>query len=307
MGKRKKKQRGGDQQDSTSPAKAKPTTAVGTAMTQAKAQDDINKKLSGTADVKVIKGFGKKPEGKVIHAVTDVDQSALCDARIKDIAFNVELTGADVTCAKCKGYAVYKQLVSGDDEKPEPAKKSTAKKSKDVKTKKGAAKKKDIPKDAGAEDDPDEVNEVIDGTMETLKSLMTLRLQKMEKRLITKLEAYCEKILDARPLFFIARKANNMYQIIHDPSRYVICDNVKESDAEVLLELYLAIEAKWDGQSKPSSQWLSAIRKIHEKHFPKKAPKDESKRSLKRRSPRPSLKRRKDRKPEKRVIKRRSK
>jgi hypothetical protein len=122
-----------------------------------------------------------------------------------------------------------------------------------------------------------------------------------------KLEKYCQALLDARPVFFIARKANNMFQIIHDPSRYVICDNIKESDAEELLQKYLSIECKWDGQTKPSAEWLSSLRKIHEEYFPDKIKKKEEKRTLKRRKPSPSLKRRKDRKPEVRKIRRRSK
>lgn len=282
-----------------------PSTSMSDAMD--KAQEEKKSK----PEPKIIKGFGMKTDGSVIHAVTNIDQSALCDIRTKDISISDDLTAKDVTCRKCQSYAIFKQALSTTTGH-EPAEKAVAKaeedskKSKDVKVKKGDAeekkeeeKKEDIPEDTAISDDD------IDGIMETVKVLLNQKLKKVEKRLVKKLEKYCEKIMDVRPVFFIARKANNMYQIIHDPSRYVICDNVKESDAEVLLQKYLGIETKWDGQTKPSSQWLTALRKIHEEHFGKDVQKE--KRVLKRRKPKPSLKRRKDRKPVIRKIKRRQK
>lgn len=288
-----------------------PTTSVGKAITKAKKTKKV--KVDKT---KIISGFGKKPGATVIHAITTIHQSALCDVRLKDIPLDDNLTAKDVTCSSCKKYVVYKQLLelSAESESSAQSKASVQSESsvasksvnvsKGVKKKKSAA-KKPVP-DKKAEVESGQEDEVIDGIMESLKGLMTHRLQKMEKRIMKKMEIFCQELVSERATFFIARKANNMYEIIHDPSRYVISDNITESDAEKLLQEYLAIETKWDGQSKPSPTWLSAIRKIHEKYFPKKM-KDKGKRELKRRKPRPSLKRRKDRKPVERKIKRRHK
>jgi len=289
-----------------------PTTSVGKAMTKAK---------NNSPKPKIIKGFGSKTDGAVIHAITDIEQSALCDGRIKDIAYNDDLTAIDVTCAKCQKYVVFKQaldlskvaLPETEKPKPKPKKKKIEKgKVISVKDKPPVATIDEVVEDRSETSDPsesvnEEQQESIDEMFEKLRTMMDFKFKKLEGRLQSKLEKHCDKIIIAKPSFFIVRKANNMYEVIHDASRYVICDNVKEADAEALLILYLEIEPKWDGQTKPSKEWLGAIRKVHEEYFPKKtAEKTGGKRSLKRR-PRPSLKQRKDRKPEKRTIKRRSK
>jgi len=289
-----------------------PTTSVGKAMTKAK---------NNSPKPKIIKGFGSKTDGAVIHAITNIEQSALCDGRIKDIAYNDDLTATDVTCAKCQKYVVFKQALDllkvalPETEKPKPKQKKKVKKDKvvSVKDKLPVATVDEVVEDRSETSDQSEsvVNgeqqEAIDEMFEKLKVMMHSKFKKLELRLQTKLEKHCSKIIVEKPSFFIVRKANNMYEVIHDASRYVICDNVKEADAEALLVLYLEIEPKWDGQTKPSKEWLGAIRKVHEEYFPKKVAKEpDEKRSLKRR-PRPSIKRRKDHKSEKRTIRRRSK
>jgi len=289
-----------------------PTTSVSDAMVKAK---------TNLPKPKVIKGFGSKTDGAVIHAVTNIEQSALCDARIKDIAYNDNLTAKDVTCAKCQNYVIFKQALESsgaeipETKTPHAPKKKKIKKGKvvSVKDKPSVTAIDEVTEDRSQTSDPsesvinEEQQEAIDEMFEKLKVMMDYKFKKLENRLQTKLEKYCDSIVAAKPAFFIVRKANNMYEVIHDASRYVICDNVKEADAEALLVLYLEIEAKWDGQSKPSKEWLGAIRKIHENYFPNRKIKGKTaeKRSLKRR-PKPSIKRRKDRKPEKRTIKRRS-
>jgi len=297
-----------------------PTTSVGQALTKAK-ETDLGDTKKSSSEPKVIKGFGNKIEGAVIHAITDIEQSALCDIRIKDIAYNDDFTAKDVTCAKCQKYVVFKQALAmvevNDDlsDKPEkPKQKKKIKKGKvvSVKDKLPVATIDQVVEDRSETSDPsesinEERQEEIDEMFEKLKVMMDYKFKKLEMRLQTKLEKHCSKIIVEKPSFFIVRKANNMYEVIHDASRYVICDNVKEADAEALLVLYLEIEPKWDGQTKPSKEWLGAIRKVHEEYFPKKVAKEpDEKRSLKRR-PRPSLKQRKDRKSEKRTIRRRSK
>jgi len=301
-----------------------PTTSVGQALTKAK-ETDLGDTKKSSSEPKVIKGFGSKIEGAVIHAITDIEQSALCDVRINGIAYNNDLTAKDVTCAKCQKYVVFKQalaMVEVDDDlpskpetKPEkPKQKKKIKKGKvvSVKDKPPVATIDEVVEDKSETSDPsesinEEQQEEIDEMFEKLKVMMDYKFKKLEMRLQTKLEKHCNGIIIAKPSFFIVRKANNMYEVIHDASRYVICDNVKEVDAEALLVLYLEIEPKWDGQTKPSKEWLGAIRKVHEEYFPKKVLKEpDEKRSLKRR-PKPSIKRRKDRKSEKRTIRRRSK
>jgi len=242
----------------------------------------VPKKKSST-EPKMIIGFGSKTKSHVVHAISNVDNSALCDIRIKDITANNDLVISDVNCRSCKRYMTFKQLeakeLKQDSPKPEV-----------------------IPdteeiKDLGSEDNHEQYN------LELLKKMINRKLANMEKRLMEKLKEFCTELIEGKPSFFIVRKGNNMFQIVHENSRYVITDNISESDAEGLLVKFLSLTPKWDGKIKPSKEWLSCIRKIHEEHFKVEMPK---RRSLKRR-PSPSIKERKDAKPEKRVIRRRKK
>lgn len=244
---------------------------------------------------KTIIGFGsaaatpRVPSPKV-HAICNIDNSPMCDSRIKGLEIGDKLSAEDIDCKNCLNYKAVKDLLELD-QKTKP--KESEEKPEEPETE----------EESETEDNSDE--------FESIRQMMDNRFKRMEKRLVKKLEEYCNILIKGKPTFFIVRKANNMFQIVHDLSRYVIVDNITEKDAEKLLQEYLSIEVKWDGQHKPDSAWLSAIRKIHEEYFKdsKKVEKPksiETHRVLKRRS-KPSIKRRKDRKPERRIIRRRKK
>lgn len=236
------------------------------------------------SQTKMIIGFGSKPRSKTIHAISSVDDSALCDIRTKNIPINDDLVISDVNCQSCRRYMLFKQL----DSKIKPLEKTA-----EPKTNEPPKVQETTP--TGEVNEPSEI--------EMLRQLIFQKMRKMEKRLTTKLEEFCRELIKGKPSFFIVRKGNNMFQIVHEESRYVITDNVSESDAESILIKFLELVPRWDGMTKPSKEWMGCVKRIHEEHFKKE---HKPKRELKRR-PTPSIKERKDAKPEKRVIRRRKK
>jgi hypothetical protein len=73
-----------------------------------------------------------------------------------------------------------------------------------------------------------------------------------------------QDIVSGRPDFFVVSKSNGKYSIIHEPSRYVIADNMSAESAEELLTEYIKIPEKWDGKAKPTKTWMTAITSIYE-------------------------------------------
>jgi hypothetical protein len=288
-------------------------------------------------EAKHIIGFGQKSTRLAIHAISNVDNSALCDHRQKGFVVNPEFTTKDCICKTCRTFGAFKALQEVEKKTvPEvPHKEAKAEKKKERKDperiaeevataadKKAAEKKVDptiIPpaKAEKPKPGPEKKKEAIDETEDdfaTLKSLIDIRFKRLETRLTKKLHGFIDDALLRKPEFFLVQNMSNKYGIVHESSRLVIVDNILEDTAKEILPLFLNIVFKWNGQDKMPKEWVSAIKDIIEKVMPKaKAAVDASKprvaRKIKRRKPikkdKPRKIKRRPKEP-KRVIKRRS-
>jgi hypothetical protein len=303
---RKKKKR----QQAEAKANGKPNTSVGDAIKKAKSKKHIKEDDPGgqplpgdvkktknqkttdkakpvsTPEPKTIIGFGSKEKSTTVHAISNVNQSALCDIRIKDIAFDDNLTAKNVNCSSCKRYSTYKQLLATttpkvDDEKP--TKKDSKKEAEPAVSKKPKITEK---QKAIAEESSE---------MHVLKHLMYAQLKRMENRILKKAFERVKEVLSEKPDFFIIHSNSETYSIVHDKSRLVIVHGLTIREAEKLLPKYLKIEYKWDGQSKMPQEWMTSVKAVFDSLKKSKT------RTLKRRGSA------KTETPEKRVLKRREK
>jgi len=259
-----------------------------------------------TADPKSQKqiiGFGSKEKSTTVHAISNMNNSALCDKRIENIEINKDLTALDCNCSSCKKYSIFKQLLTTTTGH-EPAEKAAATEKKENKPK---TLTKEKIKEVKKEIEEDEFGLETEMTIfeNKIKSLM----KRMEKRVLEKLTDKLEELVEGRPEFFIIQSGENSWGIVHDKSRLVIVNGLTIEQAEKLLPLYMDIPYKWDGKSKMPQEWMTSIRTIFtEAKLKAKENKEEPKtRKIKRRTkdePKRVLKRRK--KDEPRKIRRRS-
>jgi len=232
---------------------------------------------------KVIIGFGKKNNSNIIHAISNKENSALCDIRVKDIAVNDDLSPKDCNCSRCQQYLAFKQLLTK------------------VKENNKKTKSKTVP--------PKEQQEIIKQSdeWETINHLIRLKFNRLEKRLKDFIVETIEEVIASKPPFFIVKITPEKYSIVHDPSRLTVCSGLSLEQAEKLLQEYLEIPYKWDGKSKMPIEWMSSIKDIFQKIQTAKQKKDKVKlaRIIKRRK---AIKKeeKKKQKPKKRIIKRRS-
>jgi hypothetical protein len=297
-------------------AKAKADKAASNAVAKEKAaqaqakQEEIrktDKKKKEKPKKKYIIGFGTKTqltddpdnEGRAIfHAVSNIDNSALCDSRIINIPIDKEISAKDCNCKACQKYVAFRNLLeleSKTDQKVE---------AKPDKKEKPKPKSKPKKKKAKADDSDD---------LAPIRQMLTTRVRNMEKRLWDRMKEYIDKAFDAKPSFYIIQTVGQRYSIVHEKSRLAIVSGMTQKDAEKLLPKFLKIPYKWDGTSSMPQEWMRAIKKITEKFTSglKKPKRKIKRRKLKeKKTPKPKLarkiKRRKVKDKPVRKIKRRS-
>jgi hypothetical protein len=288
-------------------------------------------------DTKAIIGFGFKNGKSLVHAISNVDNSSLCDHRQKGFAVVKELTTKDCTCQSCRKFGAFKNLAelekkTIDDVPPKkkteavkPKRKDPERVAEEVATaadKKAAEKKVDptiIPPAKKEKPKPGPTKETAkvddEDDFAGLKNLIDIRFKRLETRLTKKLHAFIDDALLRKPEFFLIQNMTGKYGIVHESSRLVIVDNILEATAKEMLPKFLDIVYKWNGQDKMPKEWVTAIKDIIEKEMPKakaelaKADKPRVARKIKRRKPakaEPKRKLKRRAKEPKRVIKRRS-
>jgi hypothetical protein len=292
---------------------------------------------SKPTDAKHIIGFGQKDGKASVHAISNVDNSALCDHRQKGFAVVKELTTKDCTCKSCQKFGVFKNLVelekkTVDDVPPEKKTEEVKPKRKDPervaeevataadkKAKVDKSKVSDLPpSDEKPKPEPTKEKAKVDEDEDDfagLKNLIDIRFKRLETRLTKKLHAFIDDALLRKPEFFLIQNMTGKYGIVHESSRLVIVDNILETAAKEMLPKFLDIVYKWNGQDKMPKEWVTAIKDIIEKEMPKakaelaKADKPRVARKIKRRKPakaEPKRKLKRRAKEPKRTIKRRS-
>jgi len=206
-------------------------------------------------------GVGSANKGAIIHAITDRDNSILCDTRRKNYLVDVTLSPSHVNCIKCKKFKSFeKYLELKTPKKVEPVKKEPVKEAvKEVKpAKKEPVKPKvniDIPPPGKVFSEPDE--------FEALKTLMDIRFKRLRTHLEKVILKKINEEIGKMPNWFITRKSNGRFQIIHEKSRYVFTDNITQEQAEQLIVRYSEIPIQWDGVTRIPKAFIGSIRKIH--------------------------------------------
>lgn len=297
-------------------AKAKADKAASDAVAKEKAaqaqakQEEIREKekKKEKPKKKYIIGFGTKtqlsddPDNdglRIFHAVSNVDNSALCDSRIVSIPIDKEISAKDCNCKACQKYVAFRNLLELE-QKHEKQKEDLAKEPKEKPKPKSKPKKK-----KKADDDSDD--------LAPIRQMLTTRIRNMEKRLWDRMKEYIDEALDAKPSFYIIQTIGQRYSIVHEKSRLAIVSGMVQKDAEQLLPKFLEIPYKWDGITTMPQEWMRAVKKITEKFTTDlKKPKRKIKRRKDKASkaPKPKLtrkiKRRKVKEKPVRKIKRRS-
>lgn len=222
--------------------------------------------------------FGKANKGKVVHiAMLDQNKSvvARCDQRMA-VEANDSLQVQDVTCAKCKQYAAYKEaiaktIVKNDvKEIPDKEKKPEAKSKPEVKP--AAKTKPEVKKD---KTDPvkselqrlKEQNEKLEKSLKkTERELQEARKpadplpEKKEDNRPIKEEGYKELLKQSvqpketviGPEHFCTDKmSNGKYRVVHMPSNNAIMTGVEDEVVETVLKYLNNMKVKWESRSQP--------------------------------------------------------
>ena len=258
----------------------KPDTSVAEAMKKAKDAKDaaVEKVVETSKTEKVSKreiiGFGSASKGSIIHAITNRENTILCDTRRKNYAIDLTYTHENVNCVKCKKFAAFKNLAGTDlpvtEVKKEPEVKTKVVSSKDISAK--SLKAEDYVEDPKVVDVSLEVKDTpfddfpedweYRTEFETLKNMMDLKFKRLVTSLKKQINLAIEKELGKRPEWLIVRKSNGKFAILHDPSRYEFVNNLTESQAEELLIRFTNLPIKWDGLTKPPKAFVSEIKNI---------------------------------------------
>ena len=204
---------------------------------------------------RVIIGYGSAKGGAIIHAITNRNNSVLCDTRRENYVVDPVILPTEVNCVKCLKYKQMADiLASVESEEQPPSETSEPSESTEMKEKVEEVKEK-------AEEEL-EVSE-----FDTLKNLMEIKMRNFRKAIRKEVVKWCKEEFGKRPNWMIVHDGDGTFHIMHDPSRYLFFKNVKKDMAEELLVKLIAMPVQWDGSEKPPKVFIKEVKLIKTEIF----------------------------------------